>query len=250
MKTRLSLLWFVLLSGSLAACTAVRFNPGGQSVTPSGNIITESRTVGAFTGVDMRTIGKVTLTQGEPEALTVTGSDNIVELITTRVSGDVLIIEMRENVNIEGLNTADLLSFAITAKDLTRLEVSGLASVEMKSLSTSSLQLEMSGAGGIKLDDLTAEAVTVNVNGAGGITLAGTAERVNVDISGAGGVIAGDLKCQTARANLSGVGSATLWVTDELAGTISGVGNVRYYGDPRTNTNATGLGKFQQLGDK
>jgi hypothetical protein len=59
-----------------------------------------------------------------------------------------------------------------------------------------------------------------------------------------------DLKIQTANVTISGIGGATLWVTDQLTGNISGAGNVSYYGNPQTNTNSSGIGKFESLGSK
>jgi len=49
-------------------------------------------------------------------------------------------------------------------------------------------------------------------------------------------VDAGDLKCQTADVTITRLGSVTVWVTDELTGTITRGGSVKYTGDPTTNT--------------
>lgn len=245
---------FKLLAGLLAlvltmACGAINVNPDAKSITPSDNVITETRDVSGFTGVDMRTIGTVTITQGKTDSLVITGSDNLVELVSTRVEDGVLLIEMVD-VNVQSLKKDNILEFAITVKNLASLTVSGLGTVEMNGLETKSLNLTMSGAGAIVMSGLKLETILMNISGVGGITVAGNADRAEMELSGAGELNAADLAIKTANVNLSGLGTAVLWVTDELTGTISGAGSVRYYGSPRANTNSTGVGVFEALGAK
>jgi hypothetical protein len=249
MKTPFVFLTILLVAALLMGCGTISLNPTAKNITPSDNIITETRPVSGFTGVDMRTIGTVTITQGGTEALIVKGSDNLLPLVKTSVQNGILVIEM-ENINIQSLKKGNVLTFEITVKDLNSLNVSGLGTVEMSGLETKSLNLAMSGAGAIKIDKLAADSVSVNVSGMGGITLAGTANHADVSIFGAGEISAADLECKTANASISGVGTATVWVADELTGNISGAGGVRYYGEPKTKTNSTGVGRFEALGKK
>jgi hypothetical protein len=252
MKRSIVFLPLVLIVALTVACSRLTdFVPGGDGITPSDTIITEERDVSGFTGIDMSTFGKVVITQGEDESLTIKGSDNVVPLVKTTVRGGVLAIELDKNINPLGVNNAEeVLSFTITVKDLSSLTISGLAEVEMGSLSTSTLTLDMSGAGHVQLSGLAAEDVDITMSGLGGVEVAGEASNATINISGAGEVNAGDLKCQTADVDISGLGTATVWVTDELTGTISGAGNVRYYGDPVTHTESTGVGDFESLGSK
>lgn len=249
MKNLFTSLSVLLAAVMLLGCGIFNVNPDGKTITPSDNIITENRTVSGFTGVDMSTIGTVTIIQGEKESVVVSGSDNLVELVTTTVRNGVLTLAM-ENVNVQSMGKEDILAFEITVKDLESLTVSGLGTVEMDSLKTNDLNLVMSGGGAIALDKLSADKVNVEISGVGGINITGTADHVEVDISGAGELNATDLETKTANVILSGIGTAVVWVTDELTGEISGAGSVRYYGEPKTNTNSSGVGKFESLGSK
>jgi len=249
MKTLYKLLSVLLVAAGLAGCGIFSLNPDARSITPSDNIITENREVSGFTGVDMRTFGTITITQGDEEALVVGGSDNLVELIQTSVRDGVLVIEM-ENISVETLETDKMLTFDITVKDLDHLTVSGFATVEMQGLETESLSLLMSGAGAIDLTNLELDTISVNLSGVGGVILAGSANHAEIEISGGGEINAGDLKCTTANTNVSGLGTATLWVTENLTGKISGAGSVHYYGDPQTNTSSSRAGSFEALGNK
>ncbi len=223
---------------------------GARTITPSKVIITEERPISGVTGVDLRSFGKVTITQGDREALTIEGSDNLVPLVQTAVSGGQLVIEMKENINIRDLNTENLLVFKLTVKDLTRLAVSGLGDIQMDALSTSTLKAIVSGAGKLTLNKLSAEGLDITVSGLGNVEIAGKVTQQTIEISGAGNVQNGDLECQTASVKVPGLGNATLWVTSQLTGNISGAGGVSYYGSPKTDIGTTGAGQFKALGDK
>jgi len=242
------IMFVALLALSCQGVTSI--NPGGKTITPSGVIITEEREIGDFSGIDMRAFGKIILSQGERESLTIEGSDNIVDVIQTSVRGGTLVIQTKENLNITNLSEDYIMTFTIVVKDLDSLTISGAADIEMDSLSTSKLDITMSGAGQLKLDDLMADSLNITLSGVGNVDVSGGVTTAQIDIPGAGNVAAADLEIQTADVNISGFGSATVWVTDQLTGSISGGGDVSYYGDPRVDTQTSGLGQFENLGDK
>ncbi len=241
---------FAAASLLLSACSIIDFTTSTKSITPSGVIVTEKRDVSGFTGINMRTIGTVSITQGDSESLEIKGSDNIVPLVKTSVRGGVLNIEMDRDISLHSANTQDLLTFTITVKDLSSLIVSGLGVVDMPALTTNKLNLEMSGAGAITLSSVAAQSVTLNLSGLGKIEVSGKADKESITLSGAGEVKTGGLEVKTADVHISGLGSATIWAVDELSGSISGSGDVNYYGSPKVSTNSTGLGSFKSLGSK
>lgn len=251
MKTSFVLLPLLTVGLLISGCSnLVKTFANGKTITPSNVIISEPRTVNNFTSVDMRTLGKVSISQGDSESLTIKGSDNIVPLIKTSVQNGVLVIEMVENYHITELNNESLLTITIVVKDLTALTVSGASLMEMGRLSTSKLAITMSGAGQANLDRLTADYLNVTVSGLGNVEIGGEVVQATFSIPGAGNIDAHDLKIQTANITVAGFGNATMWVTGQLTGEISGGGSVAYYGNPQTSTKATGLGTFKSLGSK
>jgi hypothetical protein len=249
MKTRYILLSVLLVALLVSGCNIINLT-NGRNITPSDVIVTETRDVSGFTGVTISTLGKVVISQGDTESLTISGSDNLVPLIKTSVTGGVLLIEMQENINITNFTNENMLTYTIVVKDLASLTVSGLADAQIDTLTTDSVALSMSGAGQIKLGQLNARNLDVTISGLGNVDVAGEVTTATINISGAGNVNAPDLKIQTAEVNIPGLGGAKIWVTDQLSGTISGGGDVSYYGDPQTSVNTTGLGAFKPLGSK
>jgi hypothetical protein len=251
MKTRLPIFSVLVLSLLLTGCGGIfNFVRNGRTVRASDTVVSETRPATGFTAVDMRAVGRVVLSQGETESLVLRGSDNVVPLVTTAVRDGVLVIEMPENVSVNDMNAANVLTLAIGVKELSALTASGLGDVQMDGLSASALTLTVIGAGRISLQQLQLERLSLALNGAGDVTLSGKAVSASILISGAGNVNAADLETQTAGIDIQGLGNAKVWVTGKLTGSISGAGNVEYYGNPQTDTHVDGFGVYQSLGDR
>ncbi len=250
MNKKLVFFSLVCLFVITSACVMGPINLDGKTINPSNTIISEDRPVSGFTRIELNTFGKVIITQGEQESLTVKGSDNVVPLIITAVENGALVIRTEELVNVLRMNDENVLTLTVTVIDLNSITVSGAGQVTMDSLDTNDLQIRMSGAGQIVLGDVTAQTVNIDVSGVGGVEISGEAVVGTVNISGAGDITAAGLKLERANVTISGIGGAELWVTDRLAGTISGVGDVSFYGQPVTDTNTSGIGKFKPLGNK
>jgi hypothetical protein len=249
MSTPAKIVSIILVSILLISCNFLT-NLGINTITPSNVIISENRQVSGFNSIEFSSIGKVNIIQGDIESLNISGPDNLVPEISTTVNNGKLIIRTRENINITGLSSTNMLTFTIVVKDLASLAVSGAGDVQIETLSTPGMDVTMSGAGKVVQNQITTDNLKITISGLGGIDISGQAARAMIDISGAGSVNAPDLKIQTANVTISGVGNATLWVTDQLTGNLSGAGSVSYYGNPQTNVKSSGLGSFKSLGNK
>jgi hypothetical protein len=250
MKTSLKIMILLVLVSLVAAACSLPPIGGGRRIKPSDMIVVETREASGFTGIDMGTFGKVVLTQGDFEAVTVSGSDNLVSLVETYVQGGILYIRPIEEFYVTSYTEENVLTFTITAREIDTLTISGIGDLEMESLTSPGLVVTVSGGGYIRIDRLTTDDLTIVLSGTGTVELAGEAAQADIDMPGLGDVNMPDLKIQTARVKLSGMGGATLWVTEQLTGEISGVGDVSYYGSPITDVRTQGLGEFTALGTK
>jgi hypothetical protein len=251
MKKHFSLLSLFALSLLLTGCVSVLdFVKNGKTIRASNTVMSETREASGFTAIDMRTAGRVVISQGESESLSIRGSDNVVPLVKTSVQDGVLVIEMDEIIIVTDMKESNALTFTIGVKDLSALTVSGVGDVKMDGLAASRFKLDMSGAGRIDISGLSVDSLSLTLSGAGDVTLSGEAASADILFSGAGVIDAADLKVQTADINLKGLGNATIWVTETLTGSISGAGNVEYSGNPKTDFKTTGLGVFKSLGSK
>ena len=100
----------------------------------------------------------------------------------------------------------------------------------------------------LTIDVYLPELKAVSLSGVGKITInGGNAAELTLSLSGTGSVDAQNFQVQNVSINHSGVGTARIWVTNSLTGTLSGVGNILYRGNPAINVNRTGIGRVEPL---
>jgi hypothetical protein len=213
----------------------------------SGRVVTEQREVSGFDQLDFSGVGKMTITQGNRESLTVEADDNVIDHITSEVIGSRLVIGYEKGQTI---NTPTTIRYTLVVKDLTKLDLSGFGDINVDQLETDSFTLDLSGAGNLTVDELQAADLRVVMSGFGNAEISGEVLDLRLDISGTGNFKGGDLLCQTANVDVSGFGNATVWVENDLDVTISGTGNVSYFGSPRISQEVSGLGRLKDLGRK
>lgn len=215
-------------------------------VRGSGRLVTESREVSDFDRVSLNGSGKVVLTQGDEESLTIETDRNVMQYVISEVQGGTLTLGTKSGMYIRPTR----LIFTLKVKDLDGLSVSGSGDIAAERFDADRLEIKVSGSGDLRIDALEAQAVEVRITGSGSVELAGQAPEQTIAIEGSGKYRGQDLRSETVSATVSGSGKATVWVTDSLDARISGSGSVNYYGDPRTNVSRTGSGGVKDLGSK
>jgi hypothetical protein len=226
-----------------AACSIVI----GDQTSGSGKVITEKRSVGDFTGIDLSCSADVTIEQGEPLAVSVEGEDNILPLIETRVSGDTLNIDAKPG----SFRTTKRLVVHITVPELSSIRSTGSGDVDMGEWVADNVELETTGSGDIHVDSLEASSLNARLSGSGDISIGqGKVRSQTVRTSGSGDYKGASLQSREAKATTSGSGNITLWVMDDLSATTSGSGDIQYYGSPAVDKRDTGSGSVEKLGDR
>ncbi len=242
------LLLSTLILGGCRKTTVV--NLAGRSVIQgSGNIASEERAVSDFNRVSLTGVGKMIITQGEEESLTLETDDNLLRYVKTEVQSGTLIIGFTDEAKKKSIRPTKSIRFNLNLREMARLEVSGAGDINAASLEAYHLEIIASGGADIQIGELTAEELVVRVSGAGRFSLAGQVAEQNILISGAGHYRAAKLESRRAVVEVNGAGNATVWVTDSLDVQISGVGNVEYYGSPSVNQRISGVGRLTGLGN-
>jgi hypothetical protein len=209
-----------------------------ESITGLNRLATEERFVASFQSVEFNPAGIVNLTYGTAQKVTVTVNENLMEYITTTVSGGELTIGVAPGVQIKNLN----LTVDLVMTDLDRLVLNGAGNFIGKNLfQVDSATLNLNGAGGISLQ-IAADELRSILTGAGVITLNGNVTIHSVEIPGAGSLLAYGLTTETTVVTLSGSGKAEVLATQMLSVSITGAGNIYYKGNPTISKDITGAG--------
>ncbi len=222
----------------------------GERINGSGNVITQARSVSGFDGVTLMSGGRLLITQGTEESLTIETDDNFMSYLKTDVSGGELRISAEKDGISYNLDPSDDIVFRIGVIELSDLTVFGGGDIEMGALTTARLDLEILGAADVEIGDLTADELRIDVPGASNIKLAGAVLNQDVRWLGAGTYSGGDLRSETASVSVVGASTVEVWASDSLEITVTGAGTVSYYGTPTVNQSVTGVGTVRSLGPK
>jgi hypothetical protein len=199
------------------------FLNNSDQIVGSGTLATRIVSVSPFSGIQLTGIGEVFVTQDTVQSIRVEADDNIIDRLTLEVHGSSL------NIGIQKGSYSHV---------TIRIYVS-MRSVEL---------LELTGAGNFAaVGPLDANALICRIVGAGNVTLSGRASSETIMLEGAGSICAFELESSHCTVLLTGTGSAEVTVTQHLAATISGVGNVTYAGDPpEVVSHVSGLGSIHR----
>lgn len=181
-----------------------------SNVTGSGVMAEESREVSDVSSIKYSTYGKLIITVGDTESLTIEGEDNMFAYLLTDVANGKLTIQSRPNLDIEPTKS---LTFFLTVERLDGIEITSSGVVEVTGLETDSFEVKVSGSGALSISD-------------------GNVKSQKVTISGDGTYDAENLESDEAEVKVSGDSTATVWVNNQLTVDISGNAEVRYRGDP------------------
>jgi len=209
------------------------------SVPGSGTIKTESPSVSGATVVNLSGVGELHITQGPQESLSVTTDDNLLPLLDTRLEGEVLTLGQKSNENLKPTRG---IVYKLCLKEVSKITLSGVGTVDASGLHRKDLTVVASGAGEIQLKDLQLELLSVTLSGAGRIVADGIARQQALDSSGVGSFEGKGLEGEAVTISIGGTGSASVNATKTLDANVSGTGSVTYFGKPTVSKKVTGVG--------
>ena len=220
---------------------------GMMPIFGSRNLISETRSVSGYNGVDLSGGGTLEIIQDGTESVTIETDDNLMKYVTSEVRGGTLYLGLDSNMQSIAPSTLNII---LHIKDLGSINTSGSWAVNLAAINAQDLAIEMSGSGKVQMGNLTLTSLSVRSSGSSNLTLAGKTGSQNITISGSGKYVAGDLSSQTASVRISGSGNVTVWATDTLTAHVSGSGDVSYYGNPQVSFEQSGSGNIHSLGNK
>lgn len=225
---------------SLQACNKGRI----WGIRGKGDNISETRNAGAFIGVDLRCDADVELIRDSTFTIEITGQENILKVLDTKVENGNLIIDYKKRVWRH-----NKVKIIIHIGNLQSAFISGSGNINIQSeINANTFDLKMSGSGNISTADVNVQTLTAHISGSGDIKIAGgTIQSEKFSISGSGDINAEYAVTNTSSAKISGSGSIIVNVTENLNVEISGSGDVKYRGNPIVNSNISGSGRVTHI---
>ena len=191
----------------VSSCSITK-NMGNAQVKGNGNFVSEMRELSKFKAIEIA-IGydKILVNCGEEPSLHISGDENILPLITTRISKGILRIE--SDSTFETKADSEII-------------------INVKSLK----EFTFDGVGETVIQNVNSEKFTCNINGVGSCDLKGKVKSFNISVNGVGSVNARQLIADDVVANLNGVGSVKLYAKNSLDASVNGIGGLTYFGNP------------------
>jgi len=225
MKTKRKQLPLII---TIAIITLLSFNTGLFAQKDKGNIITQERTVGEFSAIEIGNGLNVILSQGPEQLVRVETNEGLQEYLKTEVHNDVLKISQTSK-----MKNPSKLNIYVTAKNLNKITLTGTSELKTDTIiKTDKLEINSSGASEITLDLAVNELVS-DLSGASELTLKGTATKHTITLSGASDLKAGELETKEMIINASGASDLEVNVKDKLTGEISGASSIKYKDEPK-----------------
>jgi hypothetical protein len=192
-----------------------------DEIPGSGKILTEKRNVGPFTSISTEGAFEVVVVCQKPQSVEIEGDDNILPLVTTEVSNNVLYIK-----NLRSYSVRESITLRISVPDLEGISASG--------------------AGTIEVSGLKSERFGIDSTGAPTIRASGETKVLNVDASGAGKIDAHRLHAARVGVDSKGVSRVEVYAAEQLDVKISGPSHVIYQGNAVVNKTVNGPGSVEK----
>jgi hypothetical protein len=204
------LLSLLVLAGSaLGVLGLLGATAAHSTVVADSGSVRETRKVGAFDKIDAGGAFEIVVNAGAPStSVVVEASPSVIGQITTEVQDGTLELGEKNSYTWNSGHRR--------------------VTIEVPSLSA----LGLSGAGSADVTNVHSQAFSVHVSGAGTVKLAGQTSSLSAELSGAANLDSVALKARSVKVSISGTGNAKVWASDKLAGDVSGVGSIRYFGNP------------------
>ena len=206
----------MILISLMAGCHGIH---GG--IPGSGKLQKENRNVGSFTSISTEGAFDIEIVCQKPQSLEIEGDDNILPLVSTEVSNNVLHIR-----SIRSYSVSHPVTLRISVPNL-----DGIAS---------------SGAGTIEVSGLKNEKFEIDANGAPTIKASGDTRVLNVDVNGAGKIDTHKLRAARVEVDSKGVSKVEVYAAEQLDVTVSGPSHVIYRGNAVVNKTVNGPGSVEK----
>ena len=218
-----------------------------EKIKGEGPVISETRTVNQFSGIELNIHATINFTQGPNQMLELKGQSNMLNILETYVAGSNLVIKFRNDIKI---GKHEPITINISAPDLNNIVINGSGKIiTTGNLANNESKLQVNGSGNIEIKQLNVLKLDAVIAGSGDIKIVqGTANEERLKIIGSGNFYLGDILAKDVHTHISGSGNTEVNVTDNLNVVIEGSGNVYYKGQPQqVNTTITGSGKVLRL---
>ncbi|MEP7254893.1 MAG: head GIN domain-containing protein [Ferruginibacter sp.] len=227
-------LFFFFAFITLASC---------RYTTGSGNIITQKRNVGNFSGISVGGAFEVEVKIGPVAEVTVEADDNIMKYIETKVSGNILKIRTEDLHNYSDVH----MKIYITTPGLTSIRASASAEVKVIDVLSGNdkLSFNASSSGSIEAE-VDAPRIETDASSGATINLTGKTKSYHAEASSGADIKTWDLFCEDTEVSVSSGANAKVHASLILKASASSGGAVTYHGAANVTKSVSSGGSVEK----
>ena len=245
MKKAIFAVFGIYLFVALYACNG-NGNVFSQKTVGTGEVVTDKRTVGSFTGVSLEFSGDVMLKQSNETAVDVVSQANIAQEVETVVEDNVLHIRFKNRMG-NNYSYKKLTVYVVTP-NIENIFLSGSGDLSaLSDIKSNNLQVSLRGSGGIKLKNIDCASLDAHVLGSGNISMdGGIVQTASYAVTGSGDIGAEKIKARSVKVKTTGSGNIVCTAIENIDAKCTGSGDITYFGHPaQTVVKSTGSGSIQ-----
>ena len=192
----------------------------------SGNIITQNKSTGPFTALNVAGNFEVEIAHAATESVRIQADDNLLKYIDVKVTGGELKIRLNE------INTSNAhLKIFITAPEINKIKASASADILVRDVLKSGAEISMEVSSGADIKAaLDAPAIKATASSGGEVNLSGRTKDFTATSSSGSSINAKELLSENSTVNVSSGASAHVYASMNLDANASSGGNISYRG--------------------
>ena len=235
-----------LTTAILITATAIGGASCKKDVTGHGPIVTETRNVQNYNGIDLRMNGNVYYTVGNEWKLEISAKQTIHSMLETTVIDNRLVIRYRNGKTYDADGS---IRINVTAPAVSSLYLTTSGSIYgLNDLNTNELMLRSWGSGDIVLKNVMANHVDAETTVSGSIEIAGgNTISQKLKTKGSGKIDLWNLYSKTSIVHTMGSGHAKIKVSENLDARIDGSGSIYFSGYPFISSHISGSGRLVRM---
>ena len=229
----------------------------------NGKLVTNEKTVSSFGSIQISGAAVVNYHTSGGNRVVFTTDSNVADHveITTRlntlhicmkpgfsISPTSLIVDVYGPPELGGVTISGASSF--TTEDRLnsssfKTRISGLGKIRTANIECNEFDTSISGSGEIS-GNVNCSSFTANISGTGKISLTGKSDDARLVISGVGVYEGFNFETKRSSVNMSGSGTVNIWTQDHIIASVSGMGLIKYRGEPSVEFRGSGMGRIEK----
>lgn len=223
-----------LAAGMIMSCKPVKasFNSdAADNAASRKDYIERTYKCAAFDKVDIGTVASVTITQSVGTEVKVIAPEQFLKNLSVRSANGTLVMKMLKGYSSRHIDKK--ICIIISVPHLSSVIASGVGDVTLKGrFEEKMISLEHSGVGEMTIENLNCQHLNAIQKGVGDLVVKGTANYASYTQMGVGNVNAEDMIAKEVLASSVGVGELSCYASESITASATGVGSVKYKGNP------------------